>query len=174
MNVWFRWILAAACLAMAAVAPGCGEDWQASVHPASGRLAINGEPAAGALVQLIPTPGNKPDERNSRPWGLVREDGSFVLSTYDGSPGAPVGTYDLTITWPPDASKPSTVDRLKGRYASPDRAAARVEIKPGDNVLAPVELTGVTVDKKADDAPMAGPMQPTDPTKSVAKGKARR
>src|SRR4051812_42032263 len=90
------------CLAFA----GCRESWQADTYPASGRVSINGEPPTGVLVQLFPTGKEAPDGRNSRPWGLVKEDGTFVLSTYNGESGAPSGDYMVTMTWPPDASRP--------------------------------------------------------------------
>ncbi|MDG3004854.1 hypothetical protein [Paludisphaera mucosa] len=136
----------AACLAFA----GCREDWQADTYPASGRVSINGEAPAGAIVQLHPTGGGGGDARRSRPWGLVGDDGSFVLSTYDGEPGAPAGDYKLTLTWPPDASRPSLVDRLRSKYSSPDRSPWNVTIKQGENVLPAVELTNVDVDRKTE------------------------
>ncbi|AGA27419.1 hypothetical protein [Singulisphaera acidiphila] len=165
MRVCINRIALAACLACA----GCRESWQANTYPATGRISINGRPPAGALVELFPT--TKTDERNSRPWGLVKDDGTFVLATYDGEPGVPVGDYMLTIKWPPDASKPSMVDRLKSRYSSPEKSPWKVTIKGEDNVLPPVELTDVDVDMKADSAIPAGPMNTAEPKKSP---KARR
>jgi len=153
---------------------GCGESWQADTYPASGRISINGKPPAGALVQLIPTGNTHPDERNSRPWGLVKDDGTFVLSTYAGQPGAPAGDYMLTVTWPPDASRPSTADRLKSRYARPDQSRWKVTVKPGENVLPPVELTNVDVDMKAGSATSTAaqvPMMPSDAPPKTAKGR---
>ena len=160
----------AACLACC-LASGCGESWQADTHPASGRISINGKPPAGALVQLVPAEGIKPDERNSRPWGLVKGDGTFILSTYDGKPGVPVGEYRLTITWPPDASRPSMMDRLKSRYARPEQSPRKVTIKPGDNVLPPIDLAGVDVDMKAGPAVPVGPMMITPRSPKAAGGR---
>lgn len=166
-----------ACLLGALAAAGCGgEDWQAEVHPATGTLTINGEPAAGALVQLVPT-GGAADERNSRPWGVVQADGTFALSTYDGEPGAPAGDYAATITWPPDPSRPSTADRLKSRYSRVDQAPARFTIRPGANALPPIVLTGVPLDAKAGSparpgaSDLVGPMSPNDPPKVARKGR---
>lgn len=172
--LWFSAV--AACLPLLALA-GCRESWQADTYPASGRVAINGEPPGGALVQLVPA-GGTTDERNSRPWGLVKEDGTFVLSTYNGEPGAPAGDYVVTMTWPPDASRPSMADRLKSRYARPERSPWRVTITQGENVLPLIEATGVEVDsvekaeKPAGTAAAvhaAGPMLPP-----LAKTKARK
>ncbi len=156
----------------ASVLVGCGESWQAATYPASGRVSINGKAPVGALVQLIPT-GQKVDPRNSRPWGLVGEDGTFTLATYAGETGAPAGDYAFTITWPPDASRPSMVDRLKSKYTRPDQSKWKMTIKEGNNVLPPVEMTNVDVDMKVDSgppAPLAGPMQSV-PAKKTAKGR---
>lgn len=172
MNFYQRIIIFAAL--SAPTLAGCGEDWQADTYPATGRISINGKPPAGALVQLFPTGATKPDERNSRPWGLVQEDGSYTLSTYDGAPGAPAGDYLLTLTWPPDASIPSMADRLKSKYARPDQSQWKVTVKKGENVLPPVELTNVDVDMKAGASPakaLAGPMTTGVPPKGVKGGR---
>ncbi len=164
MRLQSRNAVLAACLLCSAWS-GCRPSWQSDSFPATGRVTINGEPPVGALVQLIPVGDKQPDERVSRPWGLVKEDGSFTLSTYDGEPGAPPGEYAFTITWPPDVSKPSTADRLRSRYTRPDQSHWRFTIKEGDNVLPPVEMTGVDVDMKAGASALPGPLQTTAPTK---------
>lgn len=162
-----------ACLAVV----GCGETWEAETYLASGRVSINGEPPAGALVQLFPTGATKTDDRNSRPWGLVKEDGTYVLATYAGEPGAPAGDYMVTLTWTPDALRPSMVDRLRHQYATPEKSPWKVTITKGDNVLPPVELTNVKIDDKAG----AGVSMPADglspapiETTRTRKGRGRR
>ncbi|MHC5539450.1 hypothetical protein ACYOEI_14630 [Singulisphaera rosea] len=168
MRILTRPGLLAMTVAVLATA-GCGESWQSDVYPASGRVSINGQPPVGALVQLVPVGEKKVDARNSRPWGLVKDDGTFTLSTYDGAPGAPVGDYAFTITWPPDASRPSMVDRLKSKFAKPDSSRAPLSIRAGTNVLPPIELTGVDVDMKAGTtttASMAPPMRLELPKKA--------
>ncbi|WP_422927705.1 hypothetical protein [Singulisphaera sp. PoT] len=144
-----------ACSALA----GCGNDWQVGTHPATGRVTINGEPPVGALVQLFPTAETKTDERKSRPWGLVGNDGGFSLSTYVAGDGAPAGEYAFTITWPPDASKPSMTDRLKFKYSKPEGSKWTFTIKPGTNALPPVEIENAVVElapKSKSNAPMEG------------------
>jgi hypothetical protein len=136
-----------AVLALAACTlfPGCGgEDWHAETYPAHGRVTINGEPAAGAVVELHAT-GEKPDVRNSRPWAVVEDDGAYTLSTYEKGDGAPPGDYALTVRWPPDVSQPSLADRLGGAYATPAQSQWSVTISEGDNQLPPVEITGAKV-----------------------------
>ena len=127
-------------LLIALTASGCGRGWEADTHPASGRISVNGQAPAGALVQLHPV-GPAPDERNSRPWGLVAEDGTFALSTYEAGDGAPAGEYAVTVTWPDDPTVPSMTDRLGFRYADPGRSSWKVTIDEGENALPTIELT---------------------------------
>ena len=143
-----------ACVAVS----GCGERWEAETHPASGRVSINGKPASGSLVQLHAV-GQQPDERNSRPWGLVKDDGTFTLSTYETGDGAPVGDYMVTITWPDDPSVPSMSDRLGFKYARPDQSRWKVTIREGRNALAPIEIADATIDANGPSkaGPIAGP-----------------
>lgn len=123
---------------------GCGEDWQAETYPAGGQITINGEPAAGAVVELHSI-GEQPDERNSRPWAIVQEGGSYTLSTYEKGDGAPVGEYAATVRWPPETSQPTLADRLSGKYSKPAGSEWNFVITEGDNELPPIEITGVKV-----------------------------
>ena len=124
---------------------GCGdEDWQAQTYPARGTITINGAPPAGAVVELHST-GEQPDVRNSRPWAVVQEDGSYSLSTYEKEDGAPVGTYKVVVRWPPDVTQPSLADRLSGAYSTGARSKWTVTVSEGENDLPPVEITGAKV-----------------------------
>ncbi|GIW98619.1 MAG: hypothetical protein KatS3mg111_1952 [Pirellulaceae bacterium] len=128
-------------------ASGCGDaDWHAETHPAQGRITINGSPPVGAVITLYPT-GGKVDTRNSTPWALVEEDGSFTLSTYELGDGAPAGAYKLTVRWPVDVTDMSAAltDRLQGAYSRPERSQWTVTIEEGENQLPPIEITGAKV-----------------------------
>lgn len=135
---------AVAALLICLVCLGCDGDWRAETYPAQGHITINGEPPVGAVIELHAT-GEAVDERNSRPWAIVREDGSYALSTYETNDGAPAGEYAVTLRWPPDVSQPSLADRLNNAYASPDRSQWTVTVSEGDNELPPMEITGVKV-----------------------------
>lgn len=139
---------------------GCGSDWQAATYPAAGRVTINGEAPVGAVVELRPT-GPQADERNSRPWGIVTDDGAYSLTTYETGDGAPAGEYVFTIKWPPDVSKPSFADRLDGAYADPLKSPWKMTVSAGNNTLSPVNITGATVTPRdAALAPGNGPPGP--------------
>lgn len=125
---------------------GCGEDWHAETHPATGRVTINGQPPEGALVHLYPA-GEKVDVRNSRPWGVVQEDGTFTLTTYELGDGAPEGEYHFTIVWPFDPKVPSPTDRLGYKYSRPEQSQWQVTVEEGQNDLPLVEITNVAVNR---------------------------
>jgi hypothetical protein len=127
---------------------GCGDEaWQAKVYPASGTISINGAPPAGAVVTLNPT-GNPIDVRNSKPAGVVGEDGSYRLTTYDPNDGAPVGEYALTIIWPWELTSGSSTDRLKSAYQDPAKSPRKVTISTGENKIPSIELVGVKIQKE--------------------------
>lgn len=126
---------------------GCGENWQAETYPAHGRITINGEAPNGAVIELYAT-GEAVDVRNSRPWAIVQEDGTYALSTYERGDGAPAGQYAVTVRWPPDVSQPSLADRLGGAFVRPERSRWGVTVGEGENELPPIEITGAQISSK--------------------------
>ena len=148
-------------LALACVTLGCGGSrWQAETHPARGRVLINGAPPAGAVVELHSV-GQPPDARDSRPWGIVQEDGAYALSTYETGDGAPAGDYMVTIKWPPDVSRPSLADRLNRAYSSPERSQWKVTVSAAEAELPLIEIHGAKVlSKEAASTPNTRPPGP--------------
>lgn len=128
----------------------------------------------GALVQFHSL-GGKVDERDSRPWGKVREDGTFALSTYETGTGAPPGTYAITVTWPTDPKVPFSPDRLKSRYSRPEQSEWRATIKEGKNEIPPIEIAGAAIDDSGKPsrrrAPAGPPMMPEFPPKRQTAGR---
>ena len=145
--------------AAAAACAGCGDDWQAETHPARGRVTVNGQPPAGAIVELH-SAGGKPDVRNSRPWAVVGDDGSYTLTTYEKGDGAPAGSYKVVVRWPPDVSQPSLADRLGGAFSTPQRSRWTVTVAEGENELPPIEITGAKVLSKEELSRRGGPPGP--------------
>jgi predicted phosphodiesterase len=67
-----------------------------AVHPVRGVVYVDGVPAANAsIVFHMKEPGAKAPRRTCD--GLIESDGSFALSTYAPSDGAPAGEYVVTI-----------------------------------------------------------------------------
>ena len=128
--------------------PGCGGDWKAATVPATGKVAINGQPPKGLLVQLHPI-GAPVDARNSRAWGKVGEDGTYSLSAYEDREGVPPGEYAVTLVWPADSAVLGSPDRLGHRFDKPESSRWKFTIKSGeDNILPPIELTDVAIRAK--------------------------
>lgn len=124
---------------------GCG-DGRPTPYPVHGAVLVNGKPATGAVVTLIPD--NPPDSelRVPKPMAEVDASGKFEVGTYEPGDGAPAGGYGLSILWienvDPTADPESVpvVDRLDGRYADPQTTGLTVEIKEEDNDLGNIEL----------------------------------
>lgn len=141
MRLGERFLSITVVVFMIAALAGCdgGEPWHADTYSASGSITINGEPPEGAVVELRSI-GEPSDARDSRPWAVVKADGSFELSTYKAGDGAPPGKYAVVVKWPPDVSQPSLEDRLGGVYYNPSKSEWDVTIEPGDNTLPPIEI----------------------------------
>lgn len=142
---------------------GCGGDWKAETYPAKGTISVNGKPPVGAVLHFVSTAG-KVDQRNSRPWAKVANDGSFTLGTYKPGDGAPPGQYAVTIVWPVDPSTPDPRDRLGFAFAKPEKSKWKVTIIEGENELPPIVLKGVTVHANP---PMPGVKMPLPRKKSA-------
>lgn len=129
-----------AVLLIIALLVGCQQESSLPVYPVSGTLTINGEPARGAILGFHPTQGDL-DKRGTIPAGKVKEDGTFVVSTFDIEDGAPAGEYAVTVFWPqfPSRDDPGD-DRMRGKFALPAKPSTTVIITEGDNTLAPIEL----------------------------------
>lgn len=68
-------------------------------------------------------------------------DGSFRVSTFAQYDGVPPGEYAVTLVWPvyTEAGEPGA-DRLKGRYATPAKAFARISVPAEELNLEPFEV----------------------------------
>jgi hypothetical protein len=123
---------------MLAVLSGCGgASGERPTVPVSGQAFFQSQPAAGAMVVLLPADDPSPELwPQGFPRAIVAEDGSFQVGTYKDTDGAPAGEYRVTVTWlvpapnsSPEDSEPDLVDRLGGRYADPERSAWVVKVE---------------------------------------------
>lgn len=79
---------------------GCGE-YRLPTTPVSGQITVNGEPAAGAQIVLVPT-GGPAKEAGVSATAKSEADGSFTISSaYDtqSGDGAVQGTYKVAVFW---------------------------------------------------------------------------
>ncbi|WP_291172316.1 hypothetical protein [Gimesia sp.] len=128
---------------------GCGNsDVRPDLQTVEGRLTINGEPAAGAMLVFYPAQGEEFDSRGSRPRAKVEENGNFQVTTYQSGDGAPAGDYQVGILWfdNPDSSTPW--NKLGKRYANPRESDITVTVEEGNNQLTPIELEDVRILKR--------------------------
>lgn len=121
---------------------GCGKsENRVPVHPVQGAIQFRGQPAHGAFVLLHPknAAAGVPNPR-----ATVAQDGSFVVSTFDGNDGAPEGDYIVTVQWYRPVKQGNDLvggpNVLPARYASPRTSDVIVHIAAGENQLAPIQL----------------------------------
>lgn len=130
---------------------GCNDpySWQASTFPTSGSIMINGENPEGALV-ILKSIGQPPDAHKSEPWGLVKEDGTYEMSTYALLDGVPEGEYAVTVIWHtiPGTNSP---DRMNNAFRDIENSPQRVKIIRGSNLIPKIELVDVKMTPVASD-----------------------
>ena len=70
---------------------GCsGKSHELEVAPVKGSVLLDGKPLSSGVVLVMAAEG-----RMAR--GVLQEDGTFELTTYDKGDGAPVGTHPVMI-----------------------------------------------------------------------------
>ncbi len=134
----------ATAASLAVLLSSCGGDGP-KLHPVSGKVLWDDQPAEGATVVFHPV-NAKADAL--RPSGVVGKDGTFTLSTYPYGAGAPEGEYVVLVTWfaePPAAKEgrdpPEPKSKLPEQYADAAQSGLKATVKPGENKLEPFRLT---------------------------------
>jgi hypothetical protein len=154
-----RVFCAAACLGVALFLSGCTKKpgpniAKAPTYPAKAHVTLNGAPATGVQVRVIPKDaadaGQDPNSIETYT-GLVNKDGNVEFATYDPGDGLPEGEYALTFTKPGPrkqgyvprgASRESPLDQLAGKYDEPKETGKTLTVKSGDaNDAGNIELT---------------------------------
>jgi hypothetical protein len=144
-------IAATLCGVLLAGACGCSRETSSrdvSTYDVRGKVIVNGQPAAGASVTLLPA--EDADRLDQSPptflvGGLTDEQGEFTLRTNGEKPGAPAGYYLVGVSWPDPKVEPDRdggergPDLIPPRYRDPRQSGIEVEILP--ERAAPQELT---------------------------------
>jgi len=105
------------------------------VHPAGGKILMQGKPVAGAYIAFI-TAGDKKDAVHAD--AISEPDGSYQLSTYGPFDGIPVGEYDVTIIQPKpfyDEAGRFGPNQLPARFGDVKTSGLKGVVKPGRNTL---------------------------------------
>ncbi|NQV27197.1 MAG: hypothetical protein HQ518_22850 [Rhodopirellula sp.] len=111
---------------------GCGGSEGPALVPASGKVLLDGEPVAGALVRFVP--GSGPSSGCD-----TNDQGEFTLIGPGNRPGSIVGTHTVTVGCAYNPGQGSSAD---GSTEAPaEGAGCKVPLKYSD-----VSTSGVTVD----------------------------
>lgn len=125
------------------VAAGCSDPAAPRCHKVSGRVLLNDQPLAEALVVFHPL--GVPPKEAPKPMAHTNEEGRFELTTLMSGDGAQVGEYAVTI----ELREPRTVGEevvrdgpnlLPARYANPQFSELRYSVVAGKNEVPPLVL----------------------------------
>jgi hypothetical protein len=111
------------------------------VAPVSGKVTFANEVPVGAQISLVPL--NR-QEGGIASRGVVQQDGTFKISTYEKEDGAPPGEYVVVVQWfkfvSGDGGSGAGPNVLPVKYASPETSPLKVTVKEGSN-----ELPAITI-----------------------------
>ena len=121
---------------------GCGSQKRVPTFPVTGKVLVNGKPAADLFVYFHPT--LKKDDQSLIPYAQTDENGDFKLNTFTSGDGVPAGDFLVAFEW---REKSGTFknqfhgpDRLKGRFSKPETSTFKVTITNQPTTLEPFEL----------------------------------
>jgi len=110
-------------IALVASIAGCGSgknDGPPEVFPVSGQVLVDGKPASGIEVTLLPSDAPMVPRIPRNPHGVTGSDGRFSIGTFKDADGAAEGGYQVLLKWPADKKDPEAEaldeDRLMGWY----------------------------------------------------------
>ncbi|QDV51963.1 hypothetical protein [Gimesia fumaroli] len=110
---------------------GCGGEERATVYPTSGIVHYDGKPmVGGGAISFVPIS----TQNGKAAGGIIKDDGTFVMSTYETGDGSIAGEFRVTV-YQTTVQEPETV-------ADSDGAAS--ETTPGPAPSEPIQ----TVEKK--------------------------
>ena len=144
----FRLALASAVLVLA----GCGKSEFHKVYPVTGKILVDGQPAAACLIYLNRT-FDDDHPRRVTPYAVTEANGEFQITSYITNDGAPEGEYVVTIEWRERSGLLKNnfegIDRLDGAYAkvSNNKALPGFVIKVGRE---PLELPAFNLAQSAE------------------------
>ena len=140
---------------LAGMCAGCGPAPTARLAcvQTQGELFIGGQPASGAELLFQPADANSERWLSGMPHAVVRDDGTFVVETYetkDGvADGAPEGDYVILVKWMtkpnvPQGERPrdnhAPYDRLLGKHYNPATATLRAKVAAPETRLPRFQL----------------------------------
>jgi hypothetical protein len=114
---------------------GCAKP--VKLVPASGVVAIDGKPAEGILVQLLPQ--TRDGRRMPTSFGTTGADGGFTLITHDGKPGAVEGPHAVLLAdtleeRPAQGQRATRPPRLDARYTTLAGGLTATVVEGGESI----------------------------------------
>lgn len=136
---------------------GCSSEPVDSIDkplvPATGKISYRGKPVPNARITFHPveslnsaaaalppaTSGNDgtPPPLVRTPFAVVKEDGTFELSTLKPGDGAPEGEYAVTVSWTgekPTVSDSDMPEKLPLKFQNPAFSGVRARVKQGESI----------------------------------------
>ncbi len=133
-------------LPLLAALAGCGSSQsndRLPVFPAVGKLVYDGRPLAGAFVVLHPKSAAN-GKTAPRPHAQAAADGSFTLTSYESSDGAPAGNYTVTVELRPLVKHGGDItagpNTLPPKYSRAETSPLIVQIAEGRNDLSELRI----------------------------------
>jgi hypothetical protein len=118
------------------------------VFPVQGKLTFNGEPAADVDLMFYPIEEFPKGSAKILPRARTAEDGSFGVSTYGVTDGAPVGKYRVTASWKSaglgavsQEQRDDSEEKLAPVFQNPRITRLRAKVEEGENNLPTWELS---------------------------------
>lgn len=143
------WCSVALCGMLSALLSGCGqapaEDASADkLVSVKGRALFLDKPIPNATVTFHPLAAKDPKAKT--PFAVVKEDGSFLMTTYRPEDGAPSGDYSVTVSWFKPAKGTSADDGigeelLPAKYQRSELSGLKVTVKEDSSEPIVLKLT---------------------------------
>jgi hypothetical protein len=141
-----RWPRRLICMQLLAAIAGCGSSQSTDrlpVFPVVGKLVYDGRPLKGAFVILHPKSAAH-GKAAPRPHAQAAADGSFALTSYESSDGAPAGNYTVTVELRSLVSQGGDVtagpNTLPAKYSRAETSPLIVQIAEGRNDLSEIRI----------------------------------
>lgn len=117
---------------------GCGGNaHELETAPVSGTVTLDGKPLPNGFVYIVPAKGRMAK-------GVINQDGSFVVGTYEADDGAQVGTHNVTVVAIPlgegEKPAPGTVP-IPPKYSTAKSSGLTIDVKAGEDNFKELKLS---------------------------------
>jgi hypothetical protein len=120
---------------------GCNRSGGSALHSVTGSAFCEGKPAAGAVITF-----HRAGDSNKKdlPHAVVRDDGTFTVTTLVPGDGAAPGKYQLTVIWRQKGKvrgdNAGGAYILPPRYLTPEQSGLTADVKDGPTQLEAFQL----------------------------------